>query len=116
MGERAHIVKVGNACNDLDCGDFNNRSYEVLLLLHKHNVCFSIDKVGRGGRITQWKIDGTDGLDALIANLEESPDELDECFMEDDDDGYKNINIAHVFRKWVKHCDEKDNVIRINWS
>ena len=113
MGHRAHVIKPGSTDEYTDADFFNRRIYEILTLFHNHNVKFEI-KYFKYNRDV-WTIKDTE-LNKLIATLEESPDEIDECFFEDMDLAHTNRELAGTFRYWVNHADKETGLIRIEWS
>ena len=63
----------------------------------------------------KWTIKNTE-LNALIAILEESPNEVDKCFSEDMRKALTNQELADRFKNWVKEADKETGLIRIHWS
>ena len=112
MGHRAYVIKPGSVDESTGAEFFNRRVYEIRNLFHNHNVkfeheCYKYTDV--------WAIKDTE-LNALIATLEESPDEIDNCFFEDMDLAHTNRELAGMFKYWVNHADKETGLIRIEWS
>jgi len=109
MGYRAHVVKAGSV--DEYTGDeyFNRMEYEILELFHNYNIRFENRLVKRK---EIWTIKNAE-LNALIAILEESPNEVDECFSENRP--YTNQEAADLFKEWVKHADKDSGLVHIHW-
>ena len=112
MGYRAYVMKAGSTEEDNGSDYFNNRSHILLELFNNHNVEYENDfRLFR----EKWTIKDTE-LNALIAILEKSPNEIDECFSEEMDLAMPNHELADDFRNWLKHADKESGLIRIHWS
>ena len=112
MGYRARVVKAGSVDERTDGEYFNRRTYEIRVLFQNHHVKIDHDSFKYK---EMWTIKETE-LNALIALLEESPDEVDECFFEDMDLALTNQKLANCFKDWVKEADKETGLIRILWS
>jgi len=112
MGYRAYVVKAG-CVDEYTCGEYFNRlNCEVLELFYDNDIQFEDDF--RRGR-TKWTIkDGE--LYKLIALLEKSPNEENECFVDSGRREYTNQELADIFKEWVKQADEENGLIYIHWD
>jgi len=109
MGYRAHVVKAGSVDEYTGSEYFNWRAYEILELFHNFNIRFDNTLFKRK---EMWTISDVE-LNTLITILEESPDEVDECFS--GCKPYTNQDVADVFREWLEHADKESGLIRIHW-
>ena len=112
MGHRAYVIKPGSVDESTDAEFFNNRYYEISTLFGNHDV--NIEHKWFKYR-EEWIIKATE-LNALIAKLEEAPDEIDECFSEDMHLAHPNRELAGMFKYWVNHADKETGLIRVEWS
>jgi len=117
MGYRAHVVKAGSKDEHTDGEYFNRVEQELLDLFDSHGIRYGYDFVKRprvrGERIVQWSIKDVE-LKTLIALLEESPDEVDECFAECHR-SYSNQEAADIFKLWLKEADVETGLIYVHW-
>ena len=59
-----------------------------------------------------WAIKDTELKALLIAILETSPDEVDECL---EDTSYTNGQAADVFKSWMEQADKESGMVHIPW-
>ena len=111
MGYRAYVVKAGSVDEHTSAEYFNRRTYEILVLFQNHHVKIDHDYFKYK---EMWTIKETE-LNALIVLLEESPDEVDQCFSEDMHLALTNQELANCFKEWVKEADKETGLIRILW-
>ena len=105
------MVKAGSVNEYINCEYFNWMEYEILELFDNYNIRFESDF---SRRRRKWTIKDVE-LNTLIALLEESPDEIDECFSDSDRKPYTNQELADTFKEWVKHADKENRLVRIHW-
>ena len=111
MGYRAHIVKPGSVDEYIGNEYFNRMECEILELFDNYNIQHNF---GYFKRKTTWTIQVAE-LNALIAHLEVSPNEVDECFLEEGKRVYTNQEAADIFKEWVKYADQESGLVRIHW-
>jgi len=116
MGYRVHVVKAGSTDEHTGSEYFNKMNVEILELFDSHGIQYDYDLVRRkkvrGDRFVEWTIKDVE-LNTLIALLEDSPDEVDECFSEGR--AYTNQEAADIFKEWVKEADKENGLVRIHW-
>jgi hypothetical protein len=109
MGYRAYVVKPGSVDEYTNSEYFNRMACELLELFDTYNIRYDN---GLFKRKEMWTIKDAE-LNALIAILEESPNEVDECFSESK--SYTNQEVADVFKEWAKYADKESGLVRIHW-
>ena len=110
MGYRAYVVKAGSVDEYTRCEYFNRMEYEVHELFDDYNIRFESDFHRRK---LKWTIKAVE-LNTLIALLEESPNEVCDCFPEDRP--YTNQELADIFKEWVEQADKEDGFVHIHWN
>jgi len=116
MGYRAYVVKAGSDSEHTSNEYFNKMNVDLMELFDSHGIQYEDKFVRRrkfhSERITEWVFKDAE-LKKLIAVLEKSPDEVNECFP--DDKPYTNRELADTFKEWVKQADKETGLIIVHW-
>ena len=116
MGIRANVVVAGTTGDYTDNAWFNNRASDIADLFEEYNIQYKYiypkrKELKRSEIAQAWAIKDTE-LKAIIAILEESPDETHEYLKEA---GYTNQQAADVFKSWMEQADKNSGLVRIHW-
>ena len=108
---KAHIVKPGSDSEYLYGAYFNGMGEPIAELFDKHKIHYGRETVQRKHK---WAIPKT-MLNAIIAILEKSPDEKDECLKFKP---YTNQQVANVFKEWLVYAhrnDQGNGLVHVHW-